>query len=36
MTHEASIGEHTLVAILRGVVPDRVVEIGDEIGRAHV
>ena len=36
MTHEASIGEHTLVAILRGVVPDRVVEIGDVLYEAGI
>jgi 2-dehydro-3-deoxyphosphogalactonate aldolase len=36
MTNEASIGKSTLVAILRGVVPDRVVEIGDVLYEAGI
>ncbi len=36
MISEASIGESALVAILRGVVPERVVEIGDVLYEAGI
>jgi 2-dehydro-3-deoxyphosphogalactonate aldolase len=36
MTSEASVGESALVAILRGVVPERVVEIGDVLYAAGI
>jgi 2-dehydro-3-deoxyphosphogalactonate aldolase len=36
MTSEASAGESALVAILRGVVPERVVEIGDALYAAGI
>jgi 2-dehydro-3-deoxyphosphogalactonate aldolase len=36
MTNEAPIGETTLIAILRGVVPDRVAEIGDVLYEAGI
>jgi 2-dehydro-3-deoxyphosphogalactonate aldolase len=36
MISEASIGESSLVAILRGVVPERVVEIGDVLYEAGI
>ena len=36
MISEASIGEGALVAILRGIVPDRVVEIGDVLYDAGI